>query len=279
MYENADMKAVIDTAQRAVEPQIIDPGSLVFSMPPGAEQAQILDTEKFLPAPNRKRGAVELFTAQSFLDYVIDHRTAGSRIFADADWRQPSITAVMNGHEADGGVAGWHDHKAKLVFRPTPEWQNWTRLNNQQMTQIAFAEFIEDNLKDIHAPAGADMLEIAQTLNAKRDVTFRSGTKIANGETLIEYNEVINGTAGRGGNFKIPDHMVLGIQPFEGTDAYRVIARFRYRIDSETKSLKVWFTLERLPDIIAAVIKDALDLIIKTAGVPVLYGKPPVLPS
>jgi uncharacterized protein YfdQ (DUF2303 family) len=274
MDTNNDMEAVIAAAQRAVEAKPVTAGDIIHLPATGAYAHKIEDLEPFLAAPRRKRGQCEVYTAESFAHYINDHKSPAARIFADVSPTHPEIVGVLNAHDADG--PGWHDHRVRLAFRETPEWVRWKAKNNQRMSQIEFAEFVEENLRDIREPAGADMLEVAQTLNAKRDVSFKQGTQIANGQVNLEYNEKIEGTAGRSGNIQIPTQMVLGISPFEGTEPYKVIARFRWRIDPESRQLKVWYSLERLPDIVAAVVRDSIK-VIEGAGVPVLYGKSPSL--
>jgi uncharacterized protein YfdQ (DUF2303 family) len=118
------------------------------------------------------------------------------------------------------------------------------------MDQATFAEFVEENVRDIvvpddtpTAPSAADMLEISRTLEAKKNISFRQGTRLDNGQVQLTYNEEIDGRAGETGQLNIPEQFFIGVKPFLGGDAFCVPARFRYRIvDSR---LQMWFELVR----------------------------------
>ncbi len=108
------------------------------------------------------------------------------------------------------------------------------------MTQFEFATFIEDNVKDVREPAGADMLEIARTLEATKKVDFVSGIRLSDGQREFTYNEQIEGTS-RKGQVKVPEHFILGSPVFVAGTLYRVTARLRYRI--EAGKLRLWCDL------------------------------------
>ena len=118
------------------------------------------------------------------------------------------------------------------------------------MDQATFAEFIEDNVKDIthhpeyeNTPSAADMLEISRTLEAKKNITFRQGTRLDNGQVQLTYNEEIDGRAGEAGQLRIPEEFFIALKPFLGGDAFCVPARFRYRI--QEGRLVMWYELVR----------------------------------
>ena len=121
-----------------------------------------------------------------------------------------------------------------------------------QTELIKLKEFFEENVKDITAPEGipdapsaADMLEISRTLEAKKNISFRQGTRLDNGQVQLTYNEKIDGQAGETGQLRIPEQFYIGVKPFLGGDAFCVAVRFRYRI--QEARLVMWFELVR-PD-------------------------------
>lgn len=71
--------------------------------------------------------------------------------------------------------------------------------------------------------------------------------RVKSGETAIEWREETTATAGKKGTIDIPDTIELGMQVYEGGDAYRLTARFRYRIG--TGQLVLGYVLERAGDV------------------------------
>lgn len=59
--------------------------------------------EKYRQHPARKEGTATAQTFEAFCELVNRHRTADSAIFADADWKKPSFTAVIDYHQAANG--------------------------------------------------------------------------------------------------------------------------------------------------------------------------------
>jgi uncharacterized protein YfdQ (DUF2303 family) len=125
------------------------------------------------------------------------------------------------------------------------------------MSQMEFALFIEDNLKEIDEPNGAQMLEIAASLKASTDVDFKSNIRLDNGEVQFNYTETINGQAGVSGQLTIPEKIKLIIKPFLNGHPYVMEARFRYRVAQG--GLTMWYTLIR-PHVVQ---QDAVDQVIE----------------
>jgi uncharacterized protein YfdQ (DUF2303 family) len=211
------------------------------------EQVSTVDLEKFLAAPRIARGSVVLHDHQDFAAYTNRFSTERTTVWADAE--QSSITAVLNDHEdvTDGGEAGWRDHRVSLQLRVDDDWALWRKFDGQFMTQVQFAEFVESMLHVIVRPAAADMLEIAQTFQARRNVDFKSGSRLASGDVQLHYEETTEAKAGRMGNMEIPPEMDVALAPYLGTTAGIVTARVRYRI--EGGHLKLAYVLAR-PDLV-----------------------------
>ena len=104
------------------------------------------------------------------------------------------MTAVIDYHFEE---PAWCRHRATLAFRPTPEWTTWTGLSGRHLSQVDFAAFIEDNLPDIADPAGADILDVTRSLEAKKSVEFRSSIRLQDGSSQLTYDETVVGK-GRG---------------------------------------------------------------------------------
>jgi uncharacterized protein YfdQ (DUF2303 family) len=110
------------------------------------------------------------------------------------------------------------------------------------MNQQQFAQFIEDNLPDIHKPEGAEMLEISRTLEAKKNVNFLSHTRLRDGTVDFTFEEKIEATANKG-KIVIPEIFEIFIPVYTGSNEIFVEARLRYRLESG--KLSIWYELIR----------------------------------
>lgn len=227
-----------------------------------------ISLETGLPAPLRKRGTVQVFDAASFNEILdANHGTGDATIYINRDADEPAIVAVLNGNGASG--PGWGDFRAQIVFRFTPQWKRWKAIDGQMLPQVQFAEFIEDNLGDVVTPPGADMLEIAQYLSATRSVDFKSAVRLSSGQIQLQNVENLEAKVGAG-QTAIPETITLGIAPVYGLPPFRVDARFRYRIVGG--KLMLGIKLQRIEDIMAAVVNDMVNGTVGTEGRPAVVG-------
>jgi uncharacterized protein YfdQ (DUF2303 family) len=250
--EPSDAQAIIDTAQAAAEPALINPERLYSVVVPAGDSLRILDLEEHLSHPQRARGTVHAATVSALIDYVTAHADESATTL----WVHPTsgrIVAVLDDHAGD--QPGWGEHRAQLDLTRTPEWKHWQRIDGTLIDQEQFAEHIQDGLREIVEPAAADMLEIAQSIQAKTQATFKSARRLADGAIGMEYDEQIDAKAGRKGQLQIPEQFTLAIAPFVGEDPYRITARLRYRI--REGHLRIGYKLDR-PD---AVTRDTLNAI------------------
>lgn len=184
---------------------------------------------------------VELDTVESWLDYWKKHSDSTGAAFFDL--RNARLEGVIDYHDFSGDYANWCKHRVIYQCPQTPEWKRWSNNSGVSMNQQVFARFIEDAVPDITEPSGADMLEIASSLQAHNKVNFRQAIRLDNGETQFTYEENIEGKAGAKGQLKIPQIIRLGIRLFEGGPGYEIEARFRYSI--KDGHLAMWYDLVR----------------------------------
>lgn len=265
-----EMQAVIDVAQEAAEPQVLEPGQAYSVVVPDGSSHLTFDTDDRLPAPARKSGHPSFHDAASLSEYVNAHKGDGTVLYADVDLSNPGLVAVLNGHHGAG--TGWGDHRATLRLRQTPEWRHWMGRNGETLKQTVFAEHIEDGLADIVEPEGATMLELAQHFQATTKVNFKSAKQLADGQRQLVYEETIEAKAGQRGEITIPQVFVLGISPFEGSAAYRLNARLRYRLNDG--ALAIGYVLDRPDKVVRAAFDDILTEVEDTTGLRPLRGTP-----
>jgi uncharacterized protein YfdQ (DUF2303 family) len=263
-----EAQAIAELAIASATPYALADGVFSIVTPLGS-RGRILDLERYEPLPRRPRGVATLYTGGSLVQYVQSREAHTASLYADVQTRR--IEAVLNDHAPEG--PGWADHRAVVALRHTPAWAAWTAFDGQIRDQVAFAEHIEDNLPDIAEPAGADMLEMAQTFEANTLVAFRSAHRLDNGQVQLRYEERTDATAGSKGQIPIPQTFLLGIAPFEGSDPYRVTARLRYRI--RDGRLAIGYILDRPDDVLRAAFDEILSEVEEGTGLVAFRGSPP----
>lgn len=251
--KNTEAEVVSSLAAAGLETRKVD--DTPFVLLPEGFQAHSL--EGFLSSPSRIRQHVTLADTASFLAYW--HKFVGldSTVFCGTH-EHPHFVAIFDYHES--AIEPAHgDHTATYKCEFSPEWTTWRGSNEKKHSQLAFAEFIEDNIADIvqpedepDAPSGAQMLELAKNFSIKRNVEFESAQRLDNGQVQLTYYETIRGSE-KTGQLQIPQHFFIAVAPFLGDQPYKVKARLRYRQDDA--SLVLWYALYRLD----RVLRDAYD--------------------
>ena len=265
-------QAIINTAYDAAGPRQLDTAGRFYSVViPEGGNSKVIDLEKYLeefaPTPRRKTGTYNVHDAESFLTYLSKHGDADTEIWADAIANK--IVGILNAHTETNG-ARWEDHKVVYAAQLTKAWKAWAGLDGQLLDQAAFAEHIEDRAVDIIVPAGAEMLELAQTFQATIGVNFESSKQLSSGERQLEYRETVDAKAGKAGRMEIPGTFQLALRPFEGADAFKVTARLRYRIAGGV--LRIGYRLERPED----VLREAFTSVVHDVQVQVAEFENPV---
>lgn len=252
MADTTEAQDIMALCSALSDPLSADPpiegGSTPFVVVP--DGYAVHDLERLFPHPQRSKGKRTLTDAESFIRFVNENKGGGTRLYCHTGLA-PSFTAVFN--DTTGAAPGWGDHIATYACPLSKEWAAWSGSNGKQMSQEAFATYIEDNAPDCATPPAADMLEISRTLEAKKKVNFASSIRLDNGQTELTYEEDIQGTASKG-KLQVPQVFTIGIPVFEGGARYAVDARLRYRI-AEGGKLSLWFDLLRPHKII----EDALN--------------------
>lgn len=238
------------------------------------ENAEVKSLEFLLLAPLAIASAPRFDDLRSFISYV-NAFAASPIIFAALTEQSVAFTAILDYHQA--GIPKRGAHRATYVCAASPEWRRWsgkssTEKSDQPFTQAQFADFIEDNLADIMEPTGAEVLEIARTLEAKQSVSFKAGVRLQNGDHSISYTSETKGAAGGNGQLEIPEQFILGIPPFAGSAPYKVTARLRYNIADG--NLRFRYEIVRPHKIIEAACKDMVATVAEETGIAPLMGNP-----
>lgn len=287
--------AVIGIAQEAARaqaaPVAVQPGNMYAF--PTADGYKLLDLDNDgytdrLPTPQRKQGTTTVEDVGSFESYFRKHADNDTDTYVNID--QLRLTAVLNAHTPKG--PRWGDHRLVLQLRTTRAWAAWTAHDGKWLTQRDFAEHIEERLEDIHEPAAATMLELAQSFQAKTTVKFASGTRLDSGAMNLTWEETTDATAGQKGNIKIPATFKLLLPCLElpvvkadgdgetdsedeskGPVFYAIEARFRYRIE-RGGGLSIGYLLDDPAAKLRDAVLDVVGQVESALGVGVMRGTP-----
>jgi uncharacterized protein YfdQ (DUF2303 family) len=266
------MQEAVHLGQLIGEPK--DIGGIQFVVVPN--DCRIESLEKFQHSdyadrPHRKKGVVTVLDAASFINYYQLFSDEHSRVFADETKSQ--VLAVLDYHGIGENAPRWGQHRVRLDLRHSEEWKRWVGRNGQarKMSQMEFAEFVEDNTPDIVEPSAATMLEMARTLQAKTDVDFSSAIRTNNGQVQLKYSETVKGTYGSG-QVDIPEEFKISIPVYVGTPRVTIRARLRYRLNAG--KLSIWYDLLRPEAIERDAFMGTLEAIKDGIGVSIINGNP-----
>lgn len=248
-------------------------GETPFMVIPNGCQVQSLAT--FFPLP-RIAGNPAFLDAGSFADYVNRFKTADTLIFADVSESGAKFRAALDYHApAPKLTPRRREHSAHFETLETPEWKTWMGNDREQMDQVAFATYLEDNAALFQEPSGAHLLELVQTLHGKSDVRFTSAVRLQNGGNRLLFDEDVSlkGASSNtvGGAMELPREILAGICPFQGSDRYGVRARLKYRI--EGRKLALWYETIGVHKIIRDSILELTQKIAEKTGIVPLLGR------
>ena len=227
-----------ESAVKAMVDAVTKPTIFNFH-PEGTEHGVILipegqkveDLAKYLPPPARIKQQIEAGSVESFCAYLDRFRMDDTVIFAHEPGA--SYVGVIDYHSpANAAGRGDRDHTVHYTCPQSDQWKAWNAGNGKPMTQEAFAQFIETNLKDIAKPSGAELLEICLFLQIHKSAKFESGMKLASGQHQFAYVEEIKGTT-KSGKLEIPEQFTIAVPVFIDGVLFKVDARFRYRVSNE----------------------------------------------
>lgn len=246
-----------------------EPHGEAYAVVPDGYEVQALPR---LDLPVHPKALVRLRDAASFIRFVADHATRDSRIYAQLD--PARFLAVLDDFGCDGAVLGmkdqaaWREYRADFAVPASREWLLWNGGNRKPMGQLAFAEFLQDNLPDVKTPDGATLLEMALQFEAVQSGTFVATQRLQDGSHNLQWRAENNAS----GSVKLPEMIELAIPVFENEPADAVHARLRYRVKDGT--LTIWYELVRPHKVLEAAFRRTWDRIANETGTPILLGMP-----
>lgn len=267
-------KETIDTVLSAIKaPVVLDGLSAGYKFALVPQGMEAIDLRGYLgPRPHIAQ-YVEALAVETFCGYLARYGNECTVIFANEP--QAKYEAVLDYHPKLAGKMpadrGECVHVVNYCCPQSDQWKSWNAMNNKLIGQEEFATFIETNLRDIHEPAGADMLQVALNLQVRKSAQFESGIRLDNGQVQFRYTEQIKGTAGgqNAGDLRIPTEFKLRVPVFVDGAVWVQPARFKYRM-SEGK-LYLGYELLRPLEVYAQAVKQVTADIAKSAASSPLY--------
>lgn len=260
------------------------PGALIYDLDNGTPYVvvpygyAIKDLEDLLPNPVRKRAAVTLLDADSFIAYAKKHGSLDTCVlYADVDYEHSKcgILAVIDDHGSDTDHARWREHTAYFAPKLSLEWRRWTENDGKSRakTQAEFAAFIEDNLGDIATmdgmPTGTEMLTMALGFEANSDKRFKRKIDLQSGGVHLEFVDQADEATSE--KMRLFERFTIGIPVFQGaSEAYPVEARLKFRQNAD--KLTFWYELIRPDRVFKQAVTDTIGKIGNDTGLQLLYG-------
>lgn len=232
-------------------------GVPMVAKPVGRHSWEVTGREDLLQAPTRIKNFFLLFNdIESFCQYVKDYKTDSTNLYLTKSIKSLIFTASAVFNDIKRGQPNWRDQVAKYEPEKSIEWGDWNSNNKKRMSQIEFAEFLDEHIADIvgdgkWAPSAAEVLEAVTNLNDVRNVTFSSKVSLANGMASFAYTEKSPSGAVSEGHVSVPAEFLIGIPVFEDGPAYTIRAKLRYRIDRSSGELRLWYELQQLQRVFA----------------------------
>lgn len=229
-----------------------------------------------LSIPKRTKGLVKLRDAASFMRYVNDHKVARSRIYALLS--PAKFLAVFDDFEvtdhADAidldAQADWRDFRAVFDVPASREWTTWGAIDRKDLSQLTFAEFLQDNLPDVVVPDSTSLLTMILNFEAVQGGKVIANQRLQDGSVNLTFQAENIG----GSSVSMPELITLRIPVFENSEPVELQARLRYRIKRDDGSITFKIELVRPHKVLEAAFRVTWASIESGTSLPILLGTP-----
>lgn len=217
-------------AARLASPVIEGPHGSRHILVPDGFRLEAAHDPHALP-PHIVKTAVVVDQRASLSAYL--NRFSDVRSILIADYDAGSIKAVLDWHFDNAVVEGAsldpqpREHTCTLKLRPSEEFKRWAEMENSFHGQAEFAAFLEENAVDVIDPEPAVLIEISRDLEGTQGVTFKSSTRLENGDRSFVYETETRAK----GDIKVPREFVLSIPLYDGEEPVPLRCAFRWRIN------------------------------------------------
>ena len=242
--------------------------------------------DQYLTAPERPRGTATLHSPHALCAHINRAKDADSAVFVDAISSPPHIVAVYDYHRADRSPR-FGEHRAVYQFPLSDEWAAWTSRAGREMTQDAFARFLEERLVDVLDPSeagekaqrvtratgrafanAAELLTLAQGLEITVKRGVKNAVRLSSGEAQVTYSEQHTDAAGE--KVKVPGAFLIGVPVFRDGLVYQIPVRLNYRVSDGSIA---WSTQIHDPQrYVDHAVRETAAHVAQETGLPVFFG-------
>lgn len=257
-------------AARLASPVIEGPHGARHILVPEGFRLEAAHDPHALP-PHIVKTAVVVDQRASLSAYV--NRFSDVRSILIADYDAGSIKAVLDWHFDNAVVDGGsldpqpREHTCTLKLRPSEEFKRWAEMENSFHGQAEFAAFLEENAVDVIDPEPAVLIEISRDLEGTQGVTFKSSTRLENGDRSFVYETETRAK----GDIKVPREFVLSIPLYDGEEPVPLRCAFRWRINGG--QLQMGFIWRRVEYQRRAHFMQIATAASEETGRPVFFGR------
>lgn len=216
---------------------------------------------------------VSLQNEMSLTAYLNRFKNPDSVIFADIT-RDTIVGLIDYHHAADPDAtykvkADLAQHRAILTLPRSIEWKTWVDNDENEMSQLDFVSFLEDNAPDVVDPDGAGLLELVRDLEGTRNVKWGSTIRAGSVDNMEFTKESGAQTKGK---VALPLSIGLSIPVYFGDENVEIRAMLRRKIDSEGQ-LTLWYKLLRPENVRQTRFQEIVTRIeIETDHLTTVYG-------
>lgn len=263
---NAAIKAAILT-----EPEVCGPhGARHIMVPEGFRLEAAHDP--YAQPPHIVRTKVVVDQRASLSAYV-NRFSDIDRTILIADYDAGEVRAWLDWHKGNKDMAseelspGPREHSCTLKLRQSEEFKRWAEMEDTFHGQAEFAAFLEENAVDVVDPEPAVLIEISRDLEGTQGVTFKSSTRLENGDRSFVYETE---TKARG-DIKVPREFVLSIPIYDGEAPMPLRCAFRWRLNGGV--LQMGFVWRRVEYMRRAHFTQLATAAAEETACPVFFGR------
>lgn len=270
-----EAEVIADLAKKSELPKtasvVVDEHSkrVWLATPKDLTLTEISDAHGLKPAASRVVQRPLFYEKAAFVEYVNRFKTPATVVFNDVDAN--TFDAHLDYH-LDAATPGTGSHVARLQLRYSEQFARWDAIAGKFLAQEEFAEFLEENYVDIARPAGADVLELASDLEAKKHVNWKSAIRRDTLTRVFEYDEEITANQKGKGEVVVPRDLMFAMPVYHGEDAMELTAFLRHTLNGGKLQFKLdWY---RVTFVKLAVQTQIGFAVREETGVPVFVGVP-----
>lgn len=255
--------------------------------------------------PERRRGTAKLQTLDALIAHANRFKDDGSALFGTITNGVPALTSVLDYHPAGGAADApprFGEHRGQYDFPLSDEWRAWMGAADAALSQVEFAEFLEDRITDVTEPpawalkdakakpqtpedielagllfqiggrlAGSQrLMEMARSLKIHENSVVKNASNLATGEVSLQFETTHTDADGK--PLTIPNIFLITIPIFAHGAGYRLVVRLRYR---KPGGKIVWLLAPLRPDVsLRHAAEEAFAKAAADTGLPLYRGSP-----